>query len=86
MLNDLGTALDSQGQFSEAEKSVMESLDVAKLNKDVAGIEEYLAIIQCNLAEILDHQGTFIKRGGGGGGGVGRERERESTIINYVHL
>ena len=60
MLNDLGTALDGQGQFDEAEEAVMEGLEVARLNKNLPEIDEYLAIIQCNLAEINSHQGRPI--------------------------
>lgn len=59
MQNDLGTALDGEGRYREAEEVVKQSLATARLNKNTPEIEEYLAIIQCNLAEIQSHQGIF---------------------------
>ena len=59
MLNDLGTALDAQGLFTEAEKTVMKSLEIVKLNDYVDGIHEHLAIVECNLAEIQSHLGKL---------------------------
>ena len=59
MLNDLGTALDGQGRYKEAEEVVRQGLEMLCINKHFLEIEEYLAIIQCNLAEILSHQGML---------------------------
>jgi hypothetical protein len=58
MLNDLGTALDGEGRYREAEEVARQSLATAKLNTNIQDIEEHLAIIQCNLAEIQSHQGV----------------------------
>ena len=59
MQNDLGTALDGEGRYREAEEAVRQSLTTARLNKNTQEIEEHLAIIQCNLAEIQSHQGVY---------------------------
>ena len=61
MQNDLGTALDGEGRYKEAEEAVRQSLATAKLNKNIQEIEEHLAVIQCNLADIQSHQGMFRK-------------------------
>ena len=59
ILNDLGTALDGEGKYRKAEEVVRQSLATAWLNKNVTEIDEYLAIIYSNLAEIQSHQGTM---------------------------
>ena len=60
MQNDLGTALDGEGRYREAEEIVRQSLATATLNKNSPEVGEYLSIIQCNLAEIQSNQGVFI--------------------------
>ena len=57
--NDLGTALDGEGRYREAEELVRQSLAIAKSNKNIQDIEGHLAIIQCNLAEVQSHQGVL---------------------------
>ena len=59
MLNDLGTALDAQGLFKEAEGTVKASLEIVKLNDGADGIHEHLSVIECNLAEIQTHLGIY---------------------------
>ena len=59
MLNDLGTALSGEGKLTEAEEVIMKALAVAKLNLSVTEIDQHLAIIQCNLAEVQTYLGTL---------------------------
>ena len=59
LLNDLGTALDAQGLFKEAEEAVVESLEIVKSSDGADGVQEHLAVIECNLAEVQTHLGIY---------------------------
>ena len=63
LCNDLATALDRVGRFSEAESLVNDSLEIVSAVGSGPEAAEYLATFYYNLGAILTHRGISFMSG-----------------------